>query len=61
MCSLDGRNGTITGAIPGKGSKRAWREHLYFSGRWTRALEDRPGYPVVEKEMVEVMRGGDRG
>ena len=35
-------------------NEQAWREHLY---RWTRAFEDRPGYPP-KRETSELGRKG---
>ena len=46
MCSLDGRSGINRGAIPREGSKRAWREHLYFSARSMREVKDGPGHSL---------------
>ncbi len=62
MCSLDGRSGTNTGALPGEKNERAWKEGMGIlvvlllaerarseCARSTRAIEDQPGYPVSKK------------
>jgi len=51
--SLNARSGRSISPHPWRDNERAWKDQLFRS---TRAIEDRPGYPLKAKERIVKMR-----